>query len=330
MIIAGILFLATRLMNQARVNQRFTHISLDREKARALALSGIEIAKSELETPFDREKVQQKKYRETDRFAQILFLINRWHEFVFDDDRDGFDGTVRLYISDESSKIPINALYNTDAKKENVLRKDNTIDAPQLLSLSKKLLPQRMKEVNITEAFTQLLKTYRGSVDDISQLFMQEKMRQFAPFLFMEKSENTSSEFSLHDLFTATGDTFALDPRFLTQSFKRMLGMKLLPQKEPERRELIRNIYESIAQQAPDAQAWDANFASFYGKKYQDIPDNITKLFTKESGRTLFSVVSYGTIGGITQRLFAIIKRTVTRSKNTEKVSYTIQKIYWL
>ena len=55
-------------------------------------------------------------------------------------------------------------------------------------------------------------------------------------------------------------------------------------------------------------QDWDSILSPIYGKKYAALGKEITELFANEFEATAFSVVSYCSVGSVTQKMYAVLE----------------------
>jgi hypothetical protein len=75
---------------------------------------------------------------------------------------------------------------------------------------------------------------------------------------------------------------------------------------------------------------WNNTFSKLYKKDFNSLPKGITRLLGTQFGPETFSVLSYGTVGQITHRIYAILERDTTNREAKEPTKITIKKLYWL
>jgi hypothetical protein len=75
---------------------------------------------------------------------------------------------------------------------------------------------------------------------------------------------------------------------------------------------------------------WNNTFAKIYKKDFNTLPKEITRLLASTFGPETFSVLSYGTVGQITHRLFAIVERDTTDREDKEPAKIIIKKLYYM
>lgn len=138
MFIALVVMLSTRISNVGRVHAGYSKIMLDREHAKILAFSGLQIAMTQLSIPLrqaqddrggkkEAEKSDTKKTgakkgagtqalwteKEAKEFIKNVFpVLYEWQEFRLDEKRFGTDGVVKICIGSEEGKIDINQRFN--------------------------------------------------------------------------------------------------------------------------------------------------------------------------------------------------------------------------
>ncbi len=76
--------------------------------------------------------------------------------------------------------------------------------------------------------------------------------------------------------------------------------------------------------------SWNSIFAKVYKKDFNNLPKGITLLLNTTFGPETFSVLSYGTVGQITHRLFAILERDTTGRESKDPATVLIKKLYWI
>ena len=316
MIISASVILVTRLINRSIGNKRQSRLLLDREKAKMIALGGIEIAISQLSL------LDTTTTTTTDQklITKILENTNRWQNFSLNQAADGIDGELQLYITSESGKINLNTLYNFKDKK---FIADNTFDGKKIVQLLAEKLKPTLGDTNFSEILERFLKGHAGPLDDVTELLTLKELKKFHENLFLKPQQ----KIAVTDLFTVSSPTRELQPLLISASLGSLLGFKTPTQETEklikERRELAKN-YKAPAQWAQD---WNKLLAPLYGKEYTSIPQEIRNLLKPKFEESHFSVVSYGKIGIITQKVYAILEKEKT--SDDQHGRYIIKKLYW-
>ena len=78
------------------------------------------------------------------------------------------------------------------------------------------------------------------------------------------------------------------------------------------------------------AQEWNKVLQPMYGIEYQRLLKGIDAVFETSFDPKLFSVVSYGVVGQVTQRAYAIVERIRKTVKNKTWYDVRIKKFYWI
>jgi hypothetical protein len=93
------------------------------------------------------------------------------------------------------------------------------------------------------------------------------------------------------------------------------------------KRQPVKNVTEFIkklSDQIDWQQEWDKILGPIYGKEYKAVPDQLKPLLSSQFEPTIFSVVSYATVGEVTQKMYAILQKDRTANH------YIIKKLYWI
>ena len=144
--IAGMTAIGTYIFLRSSVFLPFMHTMYDREKAKVLAMGGLQIAIQQL-SQFDEAESEQttnsqaagqqpasaqtanqqaagqqtKPKQEAggplQLFTRIMPIINRWQTFPLQKKIDGIDGSIQMCLVCEEGKINLNRIYNFDKSK---------------------------------------------------------------------------------------------------------------------------------------------------------------------------------------------------------------------
>jgi hypothetical protein len=130
------------------------------------------------------------------------------------------------------------------------------------------------------------------------------------------------------DLFTVWSDNNRLQPWFFSDSVCGLLGLKRAVFGEIEKRE--KHVIEVLKEKdiKDKTQVWDKQLKPLYGKEFKSISKEIQTIIDSSFEPTIFSVLSYGTVGAIRQKIFAIIEKRP--SSQGQGASFTVKKIYWI
>lgn len=289
LMIGVVTVLLTTIVGKVIVFNRLQRVLIDRESARLLARSGVEIACAQLGK---KRKVEE-----------IFELVNQEQIFKLTKKDDGIDGEIKIFVTAEQGKIPLNALY--DFKKKAFV-KNAQFDGQKVLgSLGNSL---GLSVELLIEAVTSLLKEQTEPLEDVSMLFTDARLQKIP----LEK---------LFDIFTVE-QKGAIQPLFLSRGVEKALGLAQLDQKQ---KEALTPEIKKLSGKISWQQTWDKLLAPLYGKQYNAIESAIRHLFVEEFETLSFSVVSYGKFGELTVKVYAILKAV-----DNKAVNYCIKKWYWL
>ena len=366
--------LSTSISFRGRVHTSYAKIMLDREHAKMLAFSGLQIAMTQLAIkeqdkdkkaganasansqgqqgkkgkPANDKKTETKTSalwteKESKEFIKNVFpVLNRWQEFKLTAGKYGLDGVVKICIGSEEGKIDLNQVFDFD-KRKFVGQGQNEGDFKKFFSeLFKKMgkfvkvkeLQKRFDEyLTKKQQFEKILKSRQNRLYDTTEFLDQKGFESFADKVFyepieMKKGVTKKPKPNIYwtDMFTIWSGAKKISPWFISTSLKRILGFKeeKVDQKKAER--LAKNFKASVSFPGD----WDKLFAPIFGVKHKDLPKWFAPLLDTKFGPKVFNVLSYGTAGKVTQKIFAIIERKkVTRDKKTV-VEFEIKKFYWI
>lgn len=336
MLISIATVLVTSLYQRGSLFVPFITTMYQKEQAKMLALSGIQVAMSQLAqlpTPAKKEEPAQATStapaasapsESTLFFGQLLPLINRWQEFPLRKNIDGIDGMIKIALASEDGKINLNSIYDFVTKK--------FVGEGQVSGDWKKIMQELMQQIqkrmgistNLFEGFEKFLKQRQYKVNDASELLTIDAFRPFVARQFYEPPlPQKEQPLYLMDLFTVYGYG-TLQPWFLSDSIRGVLGMNRGPIKNTQ--ELKKNFKPQFSV----ANDWKNLFQPIYGIEFQRLPKGIDALFATTFDPKLFSVVSYGMIGNVTVRAYAILERIQRISKQKTWFDIKIKKFYWI
>ncbi len=339
MIISAAVALITAIVQQSFSYQRQARIALDRVQARMLVLSSLELASSRLSLVIEKEqevkgekKPQEEVLEPLQKWLlEVLPQINRWQKFEFTEE-DGLEGSVSIYMTSEQGKINLGALEAELTPEEAQEGKPTQPQPNKKGNQEAKSSFQRIddlfkkeKGIGMQDALMAFRSTYGRPPEDVTELL---RLKYFLPLkdsLFVGREESKKPLFMM-DLFTLRPGKGKVNPWLLSRSLQTLLGLTM--QKEVKiTHELVKNMKPSMRW----ATDWDKVLAPLYSKKWAELDKEITGLFASEFEATGFSVVSYCTVGTVTQKIFAVLELAEPPDDISPKsLIYTIAKIYWL
>lgn len=354
MLVFAMTFLVTRLVTRAYANVRVNRSTIEREQAKELALGGVALMQAQLAHGLKSQKNadQQKKTgqktgddKEKESFVKkFLQIINRWQSFTLTEKNDGIDGTLKLYVACEDGKIPLNALWDFKNKK---FVKQGTVDIRKLLEdMVLKQTGAKTGERQLVQELEKVLKQQKEPLEDVSQLFANDYFKGLANSFFVQaptdkkadKKSDKQTGLALHDIFTVAHDRLKLQPIFLSAGLQKLFDFKGLPSDEQQRNETVKTLADALPKSLGSLEEsseavkinwendWNRLLSKVYGKSYDKVDPALKVLFDSAVGATTISVLSYGTVGSVTQKVLAVLQQVVS----DQPVAYVVRKLYWL
>jgi len=346
--------LVTYLANRTIPYVSYTAAILEREKAKLLALGGIQMGLSQLawaaaepegkkKKSADSKDQQTEKPEEQDkRFLQtILPHLNRWQKFSLTKQQDGIDGEIQFAIMCEDGKLNINEIY--DFEKHAFIGKGGKADEDfeKIMEPFFKELEKKSGGKELFKSFATFMKNREYKLNDVTELLTVKAFEPFKNKLFYEPplpgtketptQEQKKPTLYLADIFTVWSGGKEIQPWLLSNSMCGLLNLDVVKAGDLEKRK--KNIKKGLEQFKPQAKwedDWDKELAPIYGKNFNIVPKFIKPLLATRFGPTVFSVLSYGKVGEVTQRFLAIIEKGRPSQEQDGRANVTIRKLYWL
>jgi hypothetical protein len=344
MMLSILIIIVTSMFYNETAHTALTRTMIEREKAKMLALGGVQLAISKLITPQKKEKEpkevkeknqkEKKDKKENDQqnkkqinlLKKVLPSLNRWQTIKLNDDIDDINGQIKFCISCEEGKININEIYNysTHKFKEDV---DTKFDINKILEEFSSRIRQITGDKDIIKGLQQFLSRRKYPLNETTELLEIQEFSYFNNHVFYEpqKSNEAKRPIYLTDIFTIWTDSSKLQPWMLSDSILAILGLKRSEVGDVNQRQKMLEQSLKAFKQTSDWKAdWDKILKPLYGKDFESLIKGIENLFSNQFDPKTFSVLSYGTVGEITQRVFAIleIESDSTRAK--------LKKLYWI
>ena len=324
----------------------FIPAAVDREQAKLLARSGIQIALNQLSladsqffsdkkdnqkdssknTPEEKDPIKRAK----NLLSFLLKVQHRWQSFEFDSARDGLDGTLKLCISCEEGKIPVKALI--DGQKRTFASLGNTGKNSEELF---KILFSRMKELclkkDLYPSFEKYIKERKFNWVDVTDVCAYEGFESLSSFLFYapEQLREGLAPKNVYwsDLFTVWVDTQTVHPLLFSPSVQRVFDLNQDQIASDSFEDQHKKIVDKLDLQLSAWHAdWDNYLEPLYQKDYARLPKELIALLSTKFEPRVFSVLCYGKVGKIEQKLLAIIVRTFDKKGEV----FEVKKLYWL
>lgn len=329
--------LVTYMVSSGRAFVPLAQSAIEREKARMLAFSGIEIVKSQLGTlPYmatDTKKKQEKQDAKTDSlFSFLLPRMGRWQKFSLSKKYDGIQGEIGICMMSEEGKINLNALFDP---KTGTLHKN--LEGKDAITAFFALLEKITGIKDVQKELEQFFKQRKTLLDDVTELLTIPSYAYFKQDIFYDPSfDETSPEMKkkiyLTDIFTIWSPTYKIQPWLLSSSMRVLLN--LAPIHAYQEKDLERIVKEQL-QQTPATLSWPQDWNTYlkliFKNDFSILPKGIELIFDTKFEPTIFSVICYGKVGKTTQKLFAILERVKDETQqDTPHWSMSIKKLYWI
>ena len=260
------------------------------------------------------------------------------HEFKDTGTRMAGGNRVERFLQDNANIFKNLAIQET--KKE---------DSPSMLFLQhvfNRLGSLTQNQIEPARAYNSLcnfLKERAYQLIDVTELLNMPELSYFNQHVFYEPpfSFNSSDEMSdqveqddktrpvyLMDVFTLSTSRAKLEPWLLSDSLLAILSFP-------------RALVGDIIRREQDVVKWTANFENgvnwstdwdktlgqVYEVKFDTFKPEVARSWLNVFNPQAFSVLSHGTVGGVTQKLYAIIKAQMNSKKQT---TFVVEKLYWI
>lgn len=146
----------TRLVTPTVARYQQSNLFIRQEKARQLALSGIQLVLSYLNEPRQKDTASKeakgsentKDEKKILLFTHIFEMLNHWQTISLHEQRDGVEGSIEVYVSNEAGKININGLYDFEKKQ---WRKQGPFEAIKIVQWLSDHLKDQIGNINLAE-----------------------------------------------------------------------------------------------------------------------------------------------------------------------------------
>lgn len=327
------MFMVTYIVYRGSAFVPYAKIAVNKQQAMLLAQSGIEIAISQLCAP----KVPQKKQQTASNAAQkqqapgrdvqikdalglLLVNLNRWQEFKLTEKVEGIDATIKICIMSEQGKIDLNAFYDVNKHQFTDVQHGKKIIEEAFAAIDK-----LYDTKGAFDQFSKFMKSRQYALNDATELLLIKEFAQFGDAQFYDPSDKAKKIY-LTDLFTVWTGNRRVNPWLLSASCATIMGIAL--DQGIDAAQYKNRVAQSLKQFKLNSQwqsDWDKTLKPLYGKEYNSIPKSLQPLLSSSFEADIFSILSYATVGGVTQRLLAIIYAPLDGQKDP-----VIKKVYWL
>ncbi len=335
--------LVTYMFNRGTVFVPFMRTMVEREKANVLALGGLQLAMSQLATQVKLQETKDGKLQKIsdeqiakELLQTILPSLNQWQSFDLKEEIDGIDATLKMCIMSEDGKLDINQLYDFQKKKfigEGQPKGDMKKIAKQLFITIEKSTGGK----SLFQGFEKFLKERQYNIQDATELLTIKEFDVFKNKVFYEppskgeakKDSSKKRSLYLTDVFTVWSGKKTIQPWLFSDSMRGVLGIKKVESGDmKDRKNIIKKWLKEfkLSWQWPDG--WKKIFSPIYSKDFKSFAQGIDSVLSTKFEPQIFSVLSYATVGKVTQRLFAVIERKKVSNDKTVTFDITLKKLY--
>lgn len=343
-----IMVLISGLINRATPFFFFDATVIKREKAKQLALSGLQIAMSQLAANVAPPEEQKpgtaaqapKSSQDQERiklFKSLVPALNSWQRFGLSDTLDGVKGAIDICISCEQGKLNINELFDFKTKKFVGEGKAQGDMRKVMQSVFTKLTPYT-KDKNLFGVFEKFLKTRHSKLHEVTELLRIKEFqevfaqRQFyePPSLSKEAIKGKKQAVGLTDLFTIWSQEQTVSAWVLSDALCAVFGFNRISQEEIKvRKQAVDQAVEQKAFTVASLDAaWPKGLQALTGKELGAVPQDLKAMLSASFEPDVFSVISRGTVGNISQKIFAIIERR--EPEGDRSTAFVIKRLYVL
>ena len=332
MILSILVILVTGLFYNSTGHQVLSRTLINREKAKMLALSGIQLARSKLSASPKKEdskvaKDDQKKREDIFFLTKILPSLNRWETLNLKEEVDGVDGQIKLSISCENGKININKIYDFSKHKfimEGVMNVQKIFE-----DLNKRIRPL-IDGKDFLKGLLDFLQKRKFPLNDVTELLLIPEFSYFQSHVFYEppsKKEDVEKwPIFLTDIFTTWTDKLQMQPWLFSDSVIAILGLRRADVNIGQREKSFEQLFKAFKTNAQWAVDWNKILKPLFERDFTSLPKGIELMLDSGFDPNVFSVLSYGTVGEITERIFAILQKQIVDNQAT----YEVKKLYWI
>lgn len=248
------------IFQKSTVFSPFAKLSVDRQHARTLAQSGIDIAISQLtqirevekKSTEDRDTTQSttpEKSNVKKLFEHLLPVLNQWQEFRLTQETDQIDGIIKVCIMSEEGKININEIFDFERKQikgspqknqeQPEKQENNKIETKKVdkqkkdigwykpLEIFFKGIEQETGQKDLLKKLEQFLQKQEKPLNDVTQLLEIKSFSTFKDHRYYQPPSTQAKQekekqrpLFLVDLFTTHTKNVLLNPWLLSDSLR--------------------------------------------------------------------------------------------------------------
>jgi hypothetical protein len=320
----------------------FSQMTFEREKAKMLALSGVQVAVAQLsdftKTPSDKapdsvkatsDKSSGTTTQEKEFLLRILPSLNRWQDFDLVEQVDGIEGRISICLMCEEGKINLNRIIDL---KKNTFRGSEKSGWKSIMQEICKSIQRIVKGGDLFPALEKIVKEMKFPFNDATELITRKEFNLFKDLLFYQPPTTKKQDtIYLTDIFTVWSSSDKLEPWLFSDSINGLLG---LPRVEVDdikkRKEQAENWVKNFKEKSNWQQDWKTILMPMYGKELRTLPKNIDSMLSTTFAPRYFSVRVHAKVGEVTQIVYAILERNKLSQDGNTEYEVIIKKLYWL
>jgi len=354
MVISLSVVLVSYLFTRSSVYLPLSTTVIKREQAKMLALGGIQVAMSQVavkKSAVAKANGKDAGAREKRFLAQLLPVLNRWQGFKLTEKEEGLDAQLGVCLMCEDGKININEMYDFDTHtflNEGKAKGDYKKMMQELFGRIEKMVQGK----DLYKAFEKFLKARQYKLNDVTELLTSKPFEIFKNNVFYEPpaqaapaqaapsqdapaqneiQKSKERPLYLTDIFTVWSGVPTVEPWVLSDSVRGVLGLTRVEyeKKESRKKEMSQLLKKFTVSTRWDTQ-WNALLQPLYGKDFAALPKGIAPLLSAKFEPMIFSVLSYGKVGDITQKVYALIERIPSSKDDDFLFGVTVKRIYWM
>jgi len=317
----------------------FCQVAVARERAKVLALSGVQMMRSTLSTAAEKKQktdavlkagkpgtgpVEPSQLPTAQFLRTIIPILNRWQKVTVVD--QSTTGVLSMYLACDDGKFLLNGvLTKLGFKQFSESAKKCTRDI--MAMVAKNIGAKTDLSGSLYAFFQQRKGVWFNEVTEVLKVpgFEAFENRVFVP-LKQEAPEKVQTVY-LTDLFTSRAKSGTLNPWVLSASVRVALGLNQQGEGDVAGQDL-EGALKKFKRTFNWKIDWNTILKPLYGKDFQSLPKGITSWLSTNCEPMFFSVLVHAQVDGITQRLYALLARDEQREDGS--VVFNIMKVYWI
>ena len=335
LVVGAAMMIVTYVGHRGSFYLPFSHMTIAREKAKMLALGGVQVAIAQLCQIAKKEDKSQEQTQgkgaseEEDLLQRILPTLNRWQEFDLKENVDGVDGQIKICLMSEEGKINLNQIIDFN---KGTFKGDEKSGWKAIMQELCQSIEKLTKTSDLFPAFEKIIKDLKFPFNDATELVTHKAFNEFKDTLFYQpptqKKQNT---LYLTDIFTVWSSSDKIEPWLFSDSINGVLGLPRVEVDDiKQRKEQSAAWVKNFKAQTNWQQDWKTILMPVYGKELRTLPKHIDSMLSTQFAPCFFSVLVHGKVGEVTQCVYAILERNKRSQSDTIQYDVAIKKLYWL